>query len=66
MIMAATHERSIAAAPKEEFTDLHFTHLLGDNGLELDYELREKIVEEGSAIKLLRLLGYPPKMLEGL
>jgi DNA mismatch repair ATPase MutS len=65
-VVAATHDRAIAAALDGVYGNLHFTHLVEREGLEFDYKLREGIVEAGNAIRLLRLLGYPAEIMEDL
>ena len=65
-VVAATHDRAIAANLEGICGNVHFTHRVEDEGLQFDYKLREGIVESGNAIKLLRLLGYPAEVLEGL
>jgi hypothetical protein len=65
-VVAATHDRAIAASLEGVYGNLHFTHLVEQEGLEFDYKLREGIVEAGNAIRLLRLLGYPREILEDL
>jgi hypothetical protein len=66
LVVAATHDRPIAAALSGVYENLHFTHLVEQEGLQFDYRLREGIVEAGNAIRLLRLLGYPPEICEGI
>ena len=65
-VVAATHDRPIAADLEGTYSTVHFTHRVEDEGLQFDYKLRDGIVEAGNAIKLLRLLGYPTEVLEGL
>jgi len=65
-VVAATHDRAIAAGVEGAYGNLHFTHRVEEEGLEFDYKLREGIVEAGNAIRLLRLLGYPAQILEDL
>ncbi|MGA2976579.1 MAG: hypothetical protein ABSF77_14820 [Spirochaetia bacterium] len=65
-VVAATHDRAIAADLEGAYGNLHFTHRVEEGGLEFDYKLREGIVEAGNAIRLLRLLGYPAQILEDL
>ena len=64
LVAAATHDRPIAAALADAYDNLHFTHLVDGEELEFDYRLRRGIVESGNALRLLRLLGYPPQILE--
>jgi hypothetical protein len=66
LVVAATHDRPIAAALSGAYDNLHFTHLVEREGLQFDYRLRDGIVESGNAIRLLRLLGYPPEIWEGI
>ena len=65
-VVAATHDRAIAADLEGIFNNVHFTHRVEEQGLQFDYTLHDGIVEAGNAIKLLRLLGYPSEVLEGL
>jgi DNA mismatch repair ATPase MutS len=65
-VVAATHDRAIAANLEGAYSNVHFTHRVEEEGLQFDYKLRDGIVEAGNAIKLLRLLGYPAEVLEGL
>lgn len=65
-VVAATHDRAIAADLEGAYKNLHFTHRVEKEGLEFDYKLRDGIVEAGNAIRLLRLLGYPAQILEDL
>ncbi len=64
LVAAATHDRPIASALAAAFDNVHFTHLVEVAGLEFDYRLRQGIVESGNALRLLRLLGYPPQILD--
>jgi hypothetical protein len=64
LVVAATHDRQIAAALEGCYANLHFTHRVEGEGLEFDYRLREGIVEAGNALKLLRIIGYPPEILD--
>jgi DNA mismatch repair ATPase MutS len=66
IVVAATHDRAIAAELAGLFGTQHFTHKVEEEGLQFDYTLHEGIVEAGNAIKLLRLLGYPAEILDGL
>lgn len=65
-VVAATHDRAIAADLEGVYNNVHFTHRVEEEGLQFDYVLHDGIVEAGNAIKLLRLLGYPSEVLEGL
>ncbi len=65
-VVAATHDRPIAADLEGTYSNVHFTHRVEEEGIQFDYMLRDGIVEAGNAIKLLRLLGYPSEVLEGL
>ena len=66
IVVAATHDRAIASDLTGMFGTMHFTHKVEEEGLQFDYTLHEGIVEAGNAIKLLRLLGYPAEILDGL
>jgi DNA mismatch repair ATPase MutS len=66
IVVAATHDRAIASDLADTFDTRHFTHKVEEEGLQFDYTLHEGIVEAGNAIKLLRLLGYPAEIMEGL
>jgi len=66
LVVAATHDRAIAADLGGIYGTAHFTHKVEEEGLQFDYTLREGIVEAGNAIKLLRLLGYPQEIMGGL
>ena len=65
-MIAATHDRPIAAALDQTYENVHFSHRVEGEGLEFDYRLREGIVESGNAIRLLRVLGFPAEILDGL
>ena len=64
LVVAATHDRPIAAALEGVFENVHFTHRVDGEGLEFDYRLHAGIVEAGNAFRLLRLLGYPKEILD--
>jgi DNA mismatch repair ATPase MutS len=65
-VLAATHDRPIAADLEGIYSNVHFTHRVEEEGLQFDYTLHDGIVEAGNAIRLLRLLGYPTEVLEDL
>jgi hypothetical protein len=69
LIVAATHDRGIAAALTGLYANSHFTHVIGEAAreaaarpLEFDYVLRDGIVERGNAIRLLAHIGFPPEI----
>ncbi len=64
LVVAATHDRPIAAALDSVYENVHFTHRVDGEGLEFDYRLHAGIVEAGNAFRLLRLLGYPKEILD--
>lgn len=66
LVVAATHDRAIAADLTDAYDTAHFTHKVEEEGLQFDYTLRDGIVEAGNAIKLLRLLGYPAEIMGSL
>ena len=63
LVIAATHDRAIAASLDGAYGTAHFTHKVEEKGLQFDYTLHEGIVEAGNAIRLLRLLGYPAEIM---
>jgi len=73
LVVAATHDREIAAALDGAYANSHFTHEIGEaaapaasgspvGALEFDYVLRNGIVERGNAIRLLAHIGFPPEI----
>ncbi len=66
LVAAATHDRDIGFALEDSHANVHFTHMVNGSGIEFDYILKPGIVEEGNAVKLLRHLGFPPQITDGL
>jgi hypothetical protein len=63
LVVAATHDREIAAALEDLYVNRHFTHFIDQKGIEFDYRLKEGIVEHGNAITLLGFLGFPKEII---
>lgn len=61
-ILASTHDLKLADLLKDGYELYHFCETVGDDTLSFDYKLKKGVVEEGNAIKILKLCGYPDKV----
>jgi hypothetical protein len=66
LVVACTHDVSIAEALGDVYALAHFSDAVGEGGLEFDYILKEGIVKDRNAIRLLAWLGYPSEILVSL
>jgi DNA mismatch repair ATPase MutS len=66
LVVAATHDRAIGFALADRYTNMHFSHSVNGQAIEFDYRLKDGIVEEGNAIRLLRYIGFPAEITDGL
>lgn len=64
IILASTHDKELTALLREHYELYHFSETVTDNQLTFDYKLKKGIVQEGNAIKILRLYGYPDSVVK--
>lgn len=63
-ILASTHDLKLADMLKEYYELYHFCETVSDDSLSFDYKLKKGVVKEGNAIRILKLCGYPQKVVE--
>lgn len=64
IILVSTHDKELATLLRERYELYHFSETVTDNQLTFDYKLKKGIAQEGNAIKILRLYGYPDSVVE--
>ena len=62
--LLATHDLEIPHRVGSGYECLHLRDSASGEGLAFDFKLEPGVVTERNAAKLLRLLGYPPGMLD--
>ena len=64
IILVSTHDKELATLLRERYELYHFSETVTDNQLTFDYKLKKGIAQEGNAIKILRLYGYPDSVVK--
>lgn len=64
IILVSTHDKELATLLRERYELYHFSETVADNQLIFDYKLKKGIAQEGNAIKILRLYGYPDSVVK--
>ena len=59
LVLAATHDLSLAELTREHFDVAHFTEHVEDDGVVFDYKLHPGLSRTTNALSLLERLGYP-------
>lgn len=61
-LMAATHDQELADILEGIFENLHFEEMVTDNEVSFDYRVKEGRATTRNAIKLLKVMGFDPKI----
>jgi DNA mismatch repair ATPase MutS len=64
LCMAATHDIELAEILAELYENYHFQEHITDDDITFDYILYPGKTGTRNAIQLLRLMGYPPEIVE--
>lgn len=61
-LMAATHDQELADILEEIFENMHFEEIVTDSEVSFDYRVKEGRATTRNAIKLLKVMGFDPKI----
>lgn len=64
LCIAATHDVELTFILENGYRNVHFQERITGDGVEFDYKLRHGRAAGRNAIKLLRLMGYAPSIVE--
>ncbi len=62
IVFAATHDRELTEILKEEYKNWHFEEVITDGDVHFSYRIGEGSAKSRNAIRLLRTLGFDPKL----
>lgn len=59
IVLVSTHDNELTSLLKNEYELYHFCEEIENNKLAFDYKIKKGAANEGNAIKILKLYGYP-------
>lgn len=64
-VMVTSHDVDLAARLKDQFDFYYFTETVNSTGLQFDYHMRPGLSTDRNAVKLLTVLDFPGKIVDG-
>lgn len=64
LVLASTHDLELTALLHSQYDLYHFSETIADDKLQFDYKLKKGVVQEGNAIRILELCGYPSELVQ--
>lgn len=64
LVLVSTHDLELAELLNEKYALYYFQEAIRDEALSFDYKLKQGIMTERNAIKILRLTGYPQEVVD--
>ena len=64
IILASTHDNELTSLLENEYELYHFCEDIKNETLAFDYKIKKGTANEGNAIKILKLYGYPDYITE--
>ena len=64
LVLASTHDLELTALLHSQYDLYHFSETIADDKLQFDYKLKKGVAQEGNAIRILELCGYPSELVQ--